>query len=124
MVSRPRPAESTLIRIAGTFRKGRATLFADGAALALAAPLIFLAPYWFPPSRRLVSPSYAFGFNNRIAVLSLALIVFILALARAARRRMNGARAMGAWDSLTQDWRPLVRVFGALALWYLLLTTA
>ena len=39
---------------------------------------LFRLPYWFPPQQRLVSPSYAFGFSNSVAILALAGLLGIL----------------------------------------------
>ena len=36
---------------------------------------IFRLPFHFPPSRRMVSPSYAFGFNNAVAILAMAALL-------------------------------------------------
>ncbi|MGH2626503.1 MAG: hypothetical protein ACRDHY_07635, partial [Anaerolineales bacterium] len=41
----------------------------------------FLLPFRFPPSEFLVSPSYAFGFNNSLAVKAIAFVLGVAALA-------------------------------------------
>ena len=42
--------------------------------------VLFRLPLWWPPKIRLWSASYAFGFNNAIAVLALAALLGIAAL--------------------------------------------
>lgn len=44
------------------------------------AYLVFVLPYSFPPHTRLVSASYVFGFNNRVAVFSLAAVTLLLSV--------------------------------------------
>lgn len=41
----------------------------------------FEVPFLFPPTEYLVSPSYAFGFNNAVAVLAIAGVLGAAALA-------------------------------------------
>lgn len=92
--------------------------------LALAGFLIFIAPYRFPPSQRLLSPSYVFGFNNRIAIVSLAAAVVALAVLRVWRRTDDEARLGMLWDCSWQQKQPLAVMCASLAGWYLLLTAA
>src|SRR4051794_27569884 len=40
--------------------------------------LVSVLPYSFPPHTRLVSPSYVFGFNNRVAILSFIGLTLLL----------------------------------------------
>ena len=46
---------------------------------------LFRLPFWFPPRQRLTSASYAFGFNNGVAIVAVAVLlgtVRLLCLAR------------------------------------------
>jgi hypothetical protein len=46
---------------------------------------VFRLPFWFPRRQRLTSASYAFGFNNGVAILAVAVLlgtVTLLCLAR------------------------------------------
>ena len=43
----------------------------------LAYYAIFLLPFYYPPSRRLVSPSYVFGFNNAVAILAIGVLLLV-----------------------------------------------
>src|SRR5437764_10798641 len=52
-----------------------AVLFAQATFCAL-----FVVPYQFPPRQRLWSASFAFGYNNRVAVLGLAALLVLAAL--------------------------------------------
>jgi hypothetical protein len=50
-------------------------------AFALVAYLaVFWLPFYFPPKQLLVSPSYAFGFNNSVAVLAMAALLGVATL--------------------------------------------
>lgn len=55
------------------------------AVAAAASYAAFVLPYRWPPTRRLVSPSYAFGFNNLVAIVAVAALLGALALVLAAR---------------------------------------
>lgn len=58
-----------------------------GVAFAIATYLaVFRLPFFFPPRELLVSPSYAFGFNNSVAVLAMAALLLVATLDRLARR--------------------------------------
>lgn len=61
---------------------------------ALAAYLLFVFPYSFPPKVRIVSASYAFGFGNRAGILAFASLVVALAAAYAWVPRLIGAPAV------------------------------
>jgi hypothetical protein len=54
---------------------------------ALAYYALFRLPFRFPPQQRLVSPSYAFGFNNSVAILAMAGLLGLVALFYLLRRR-------------------------------------
>ena len=54
---------------------------------ALAYYALFRLPFRFPPRQRLVSPSYAFGFNNSVAILAMAGLLGLVALLYLLRRR-------------------------------------
>src|ERR1035437_4037727 len=43
----------------------------------LADYAIFILPFYFPPSRRFVSPSYEFGFNNAVAILAIGALLIV-----------------------------------------------
>jgi hypothetical protein len=47
---------------------------------ALAYYALFRLPFWFPPRLRLWSASYAFGFNNGVAILAMAGLLAAVAL--------------------------------------------
>jgi hypothetical protein len=52
-----------------------------GAAFAVATFFaLFRLPFYFPPSERLVSPSYMFGFNNSIAIFTLTTLLGLATL--------------------------------------------
>ena len=51
---------------------------------------LFRLPFHFPPRQRLMSASYAFGFNNSVAILALAAILAILTLIYLLRSRTAG----------------------------------
>jgi hypothetical protein len=54
---------------------------------ALAYYALFRLPFRFPPRQRLLSPSYAFGFNNSVAILAMAGLLGVVALLYLLRRR-------------------------------------
>lgn len=70
-------------------RGGRWLAVAGFAAVAWYA--LFRLPFHWPPEQRLVSPSYAFGFNNRVAILAAVGLLGALALLLALRDRRTGA---------------------------------
>ena len=47
---------------------------------ALAYFILFRLPFWFPPHQQLVSASYAFGFNNSVAIAGLGVLIGIVSL--------------------------------------------
>ncbi len=48
---------------------------------------LFRLPFWFPPRQRLWSASYAFGFNNRVAILATTVLLGAVTLLYLLRRR-------------------------------------
>src|SRR5881398_2729935 len=60
-----------LRRPSGSVRILRMVMFALPFAL-VAYYVLFRLPFLFPPRQRLSSASYAFGFNNSVAILALA----------------------------------------------------
>ncbi len=89
----------------------------------LTAYLVFVLPYSFPPHTRLVSPSYVFGFNNRLAILSLGVTTLLLAVLElrsapiSLRLFTDHPRATGWYRNRTLMW-----LYGAAALTYLAIT--
>ena len=51
---------------------GIAKICLTGMVVALAYYAIFRLPFRFPPTQRLCSTSYAFGFNNTVAVVGIS----------------------------------------------------
>ena len=60
--------------VAGTAKISLAGMFAASVYYAM-----FRLPFRFPPRQRLWSTSYAFGFNNTVAVLALAVLLGLVA---------------------------------------------
>jgi hypothetical protein len=86
--------------------------------------LVFIAPYYFPPTRRLVSPSYVFGFNNRVAIVSLAAGSIAMAALKAAKQTPAGSPVDKSKDVSLHISRGLVLAYLSVAACYLLLTAA
>src|SRR6266446_7080656 len=67
-----------------TVRVALARVARSGLWVSLLALLIYYAlfrfPFWFPPRQRLMSASYAFGFNNGVAILAMAVLLGAVAL--------------------------------------------
>src|SRR5262245_17880620 len=61
---------SSAATVPGLLRAGYWTAFVIVAYFAL-----FRLPFYFPPKQLLVSASYAFGFNNRVAVLAMVILI-------------------------------------------------
>ena len=76
---------------------GIAKICLTGMVVALAYYAIFRLPFRFPPTQRLCSTSYAFGFNNTVAVVALAVLLGLVAVLLGAGRRYS-RRHLG--------WRP------------------
>ncbi len=113
----------------GEQTRARARVWAGAALLAVALWLAaFEAPLWFPPTELLVSTSYAFGFNNAVAVLGIAGVLGVASLlawrfggARGPRASYPGSSANEGRDE--EGARPLpLGLLGALAGVYALLT--
>src|SRR5262245_45972354 len=66
---------------------GIAKICLTGMVVALAYYAIFRLPFRFPPGHRLWSTSYAFGFNNTVAVVALAVLLGLVAVLLGAGRR-------------------------------------
>ena len=71
---------------------------------------LFRLPFLFPPRQRLMSASYAFGFNNSIAILAMAGLLGVVTLLNLVRRREAIAlpiefpeSARGGHDALNKD---------------------
>lgn len=80
----------------------------------------FEAPFLVPPSQRLVSTSYSFGFNNALAVLAIA---GVLGAASLVWLRAGGGGALVRFAGRDDAARPLpLGLLGALAAVYALLT--
>jgi hypothetical protein len=94
------------------------------AALAVATYVaVFRLPFLFPPRRLLVSPSYAFGFNNSVAVLALTALLLVATLHRLFRR--DGSvedPGLGFPDGGAPAPRPGAGLFAAMAGVYAALT--
>jgi len=76
---------------------GIAKICLTGMIVALTYYAIFRLPFRFPPTRRLCSTSYAFGFNNTVAIVALAVLLGLVAVLLGAGRRYS-RRHLG--------WRP------------------
>src|SRR4051812_46998502 len=89
----------------------------------LTSYLIFLLPYSFPPRTRLVSPSYVFGFNNRMAILSLVAVTLLLSVLEvmSAHSKIRSILA-GRRGSLLHRDRSLLWSYVGAALGYLAIT--
>ena len=93
---------------------------APAAAVAAAAAsywAVFRLPFHWPPERRLVSPSYAFGFNNAVAVLAVTTLLGALAVLLALRQRRSGEVRLPlrlAHDETSRRPAPLVLAAGVL----------
>jgi hypothetical protein len=77
-------------------------------------------PFWFPPQQRLWSGSYAFGFNNSIAIFGTAGLVGILTLAYffGRRREPPASPIVFASDYGLSGRRGLAAAFALLFLFY------
>jgi hypothetical protein len=86
---------------------------------------LFRLPFWFPPRQRLTSASYAFGFNNGVAILAVAVLlgaVTLLCLARPGG--VSEPRIVFPRDPLPGGRRVLMAVSALAALLYAGLTFA
>jgi hypothetical protein len=82
--------------------------------------VLFRVPFWFPPQQRLWSGSYAFGFNNSIAIFGTAGLVGILTLAYffGRRREPPASPIVFASDYGLSGRRGLAAAFALLFLFY------
>jgi hypothetical protein len=84
---------------------------------------VFRLPFLFPPRQLLVSPSYAYGFNNSVAVLALTAILLVAAFHRFARRdAFADDPALGFPADGEPDPRPGPALFAVMAGMYALFT--
>ena len=73
----------------------------------LAYYIFFRLPFRFPPGQRLMSASYAFGFNNGVAIFALAGLLMLVTLLRVLRGRfsaeltikVSGIRHANGWTA-------------------------
>jgi len=87
--------------------------------------LLFRLPFWFPPRQRLMSASYAFGFNNSIAILAMAGLLGVVTLFNLVRRREAIALPVQFPSQRAVDATGSIRMaFAIVALGYALLTGA
>ena len=85
---------------------------------------LFRLPFWFPPRQRLWSASYAFGFNNSVAMLAMAgLLGGVTLLYRLRRRRQPTELPIVFMPEIPfRDRRSAVLAFAIVALCYAGLT--
>jgi hypothetical protein len=82
---------------------------------------VFRLPFLFPPSRRIVSPSYAFGFNNAVAILSMVALLAVATVYCLLRGR-DVCRPLIQFDDDIGTQRPSSWLFFAMAAIYAGLT--
>ena len=111
-----------LRRLSPSVRSLRSVLF--GLALSVVAYYaLFRLPFWFPPRQRLVSASYAFGFNNSVAILALAALLGAVSLLYFLRRGKAIELPIAfPWGRTVEVTRSTHIVFATLALCYAALT--
>ena len=110
-----------LRRLSPSVRSLRSVLF--GLALAaIAYYALFRLPFLFPPRQRLSSASYAFGFNNSVAILALAGIVAILTLIYLLRPGRVAQLPITFVDQSRQPKRRMRVVFAIVSICYAVLT--
>lgn len=87
--------------------------------------MLFRLPFLFPPSQRLMSASYAFGFNNSIAILAMAGLLGVVTLLQLLRRPEAIERPMEFPSQRARDATRSIRMgFAIVAFCYALLTLA
>ena len=92
---------------------------------ALAYYALFQLPFWFPPRLRLWSASYAFGFNNGVAILAMAGLLAAVALLYVVQRhRACEPRIEFPLERTVAGRRSLVVALALVALLYAGLTFA
>ena len=85
--------------------------------------LLFVLPYSFPPSTRLVSASYLFGFNNKVAVFTFVAFLLFLSWIRQRLPAVPGSGVPGlAPGNARHLHRTLLLLYIGAAIWYLALT--
>jgi hypothetical protein len=90
----------------------------------VAAYLLFVLPYSFPPQVRIASASYAFGFGNRAGILAFAALVWALAAAYAWRAGQTRGPALTykPLNVIHSCDRAVVLLFAGICICYLALT--
>src|SRR5213594_2901496 len=85
---------------------------------------LFRLPFWFPPRERLWSASYAFGFNNSVAILALAGLLGAITLLYLLRRGEPAVPPIAfPRDRILCGRRMLMAVFALVVLFYAGLTS-
>jgi hypothetical protein len=84
--------------------------------------VLFRLPFLFPPRQRLSSASYAFGFNNGVAILALAALVAILTLIYLLRPGRVSRLAIALVDQPAQPKRTTRWTFAIVSIGYAVLT--
>src|SRR5438094_4247091 len=85
---------------------------------------LFRLPFLFPPRQRLVSASYAFGFNNSVAILALAGLLGAITLLYLLRRGEPAVPPIAfPRDRILCGRRMLMAVFALVVLFYAGLTS-
>src|SRR5438105_4217504 len=89
-------------------------------ASAVTYSVLFVLPYVFPPTSRtrLVSTSYVFGFNNKIAILGFISVLLLLSLFQTdpGLRFLTNLRR----DNTRHPNRTLLLIWAGSGLWYLI----
>jgi hypothetical protein len=85
---------------------------------------LFQLPFLFPPQNRLVSASYAFGFNNSVAILALVALLGAVTLLYLLRRRESAALPIAFPRERPHHSHPWISigVLSIVALFYVALT--
>src|SRR5215831_2767533 len=117
--STPRPPLTSRTSLAAVVRTG-----VQLSVLALVTYyLLFRLPFQFPPRLRLMSPSYAFGFNNSVAILAMAGLLAGLTLHSLLRKRGAGELPIEFSSQRAVDTTPSMRwAFAIVAVGYAALT--
>src|SRR6266853_2841441 len=83
---------------------------------------LFRLPFWFPPRQRLWSASYAFGFNNGVAIVAMAGLLGGITLLYLMRREPTELPIAFMPEIPFRDRRSAVLAFAIVALCYAGLT--
>jgi hypothetical protein len=82
----------------------------NGGVLAILSLLAYYAlfrlPFRFPPGERLMSASYAFGFNNAVAIIALAGLLVLVTLVYLLRGTFTANAAITVSDRNGNGWTP------------------